>query len=56
METSAYLNVAGFGATAKGHFQACALRQLFWAFLLPVAEAEVASCFFTKPAQTISID
>ncbi|XP_073239921.1 DELTA-alicitoxin-Pse2b-like [Porites lutea] len=31
----------GFGATAKGHFQACALRH-FGAFLLPAAVVEVA--------------
>ena len=28
------LHVLGFDATAKDHFQACALRR-FWAFLLP---------------------
>ena len=36
------LYVAGFGATAKGHFQACALCQFFGAFSLPAAVAEVA--------------
>ena len=35
------LHVVGFDATAKGHFQACALSH-FGAFLLPAAVVEVA--------------
>ena len=38
---SALLHVIGFGATAKSHFQACALRH-FGASLLPGAVVEVA--------------
>ena len=42
------LHVVGFGATTKGHFQACAVRH-FWALLLPavVVEGAVAICFKT---------
>ena len=41
------LHVVGFGATAKGHFQACTVRH-FRALLLPAVVVEDAVAIFFK--------